>query len=116
MSNSAASNNSGAGSRARSFLIPFILVTMLFFLCAFVHNLEPILIPNMKKACKLTDMETELIDSAEHIGYLLKAIPAGLFMKKFGYKKGIQLGLGLYAAGVLLFLPAADFRVYGFFL
>ncbi|HLT80239.1 MAG TPA: L-fucose:H+ symporter permease [Cyclobacteriaceae bacterium] len=116
MSNSAASNNSGAGSRARSFLIPFILVTMLFFLWAFVHNLEPILIPHLKKACQLTDLESALIDSAVYIGYFLMAIPAGLFMKRFGYKKGILLGLGLYAAGALLFLPAADFRVYGFFL
>src|SRR5690606_30991470 len=116
MSNSAASNNSGAGSRARSFLIPFILVTMLFFLWAFVHNLEPILIPHLKKACQLTDLESALIDSAVYIGYFLMAIPAGLFMKRFGYKKGILLGLALYAGGALLFLPAADYRVYGFFL
>jgi FHS family L-fucose permease-like MFS transporter len=116
MSTTAVSNSSGAGSRARSFLVPFILVTMLFFLWAFVHNLEPILIPHLKKACQLTDLESALIDSAVYIGYFLMAIPAGLFMKRFGYKKGILLGLALYAGGALLFLPAADYRVYGFFL
>jgi FHS family L-fucose permease-like MFS transporter len=115
MTSPAVSSN-GAGSHARLFLIPFIIVTMLFFLWAFVHNLEPILIPHLKKACRLTDLESALIDSAVYIGYFLMAIPAGLFMKKYGYKKGILLGLALYATGALIFLPAADFRVYGFFL
>ncbi len=97
-------------------LIPFILVTSLFFLWAFVHNLEPILIPHLKKACQLSDLQSALIDSAVYIGYLVMAIPAGLFMKKYGYKKGILVGLLLYAIGALLFLPAANTRIYVFFL
>jgi len=97
-------------------LIPFILVTSLFFLWAFVHNLEPILIPHLKKACQLSDLQSALIDSAVYIGYLVMAIPAGLFMKKYGYKKGILFGLLLYAIGALLFLPAANTRIYVFFL
>jgi FHS family L-fucose permease-like MFS transporter len=99
-----------------SYLIPFILVTSLFFLWAFVHNLEPILIPHLKKACRLTDLQSALIDSAVYIGYFLMALPAGLVMKKYGYKKGILVGLLLYAVGALLFLPAASSRVYLFFL
>ena len=101
---------------AKSYLIPFILVTSLFFLWAFVHNLEPILIPHLKKACQLSDLESALIDSAVYIGYLVMAIPAGLFMKRYGYKKGILIGLLLYAIGALLFLPAASTRIYIFFL
>ena len=97
-------------------LIPFILVTSLFFLWAFVHNLEPILIPHLKKACQLTDLQSALIDSAVYIGYLLMALPAGYVMKRYGYKRGIITGLVLYAVGALLFFPAADSRVYGFFL
>lgn len=97
-------------------LIPFILVTSLFFLWAFVHNLEPILIPHLKKACQLSDLQSALIDSAVYIGYLVMAIPAGLFMKKYGYKRGILVGLLLYAIGALLFLPAANTRIYVFFL
>lgn len=97
-------------------LIPFILVTSLFFLWAFVHNLEPILIPHLKKACQLSDLQSALIDSAVYVGYLIMAIPAGLFMKKYGYKKGILFGLLLYAIGALLFLPAASTRIYIFFL
>jgi FHS family L-fucose permease-like MFS transporter len=97
-------------------LIPFILVTSLFFLWAFVHNLEPILIPHLKKACRLSDLQSALIDSAVYIGYFLMAIPAGLVMKKYGYKKGILIGLLLYALGALLFFPAAETRLYSFFL
>jgi MFS transporter, FHS family, L-fucose permease len=100
----------------QKFLVPFILVTSLFFLWAFVHNLEPILIPHLKKACQLSDLESALIDSAVYIGYFLMALPAGLFMKKYGYKKGILFGLVLYSVGALLFLPAASTRVYIFFL
>src|SRR5260221_2059456 len=101
---------------SQSYLVPLILVTSLFFLWAFVHNLEPILIPHLKKACQLSDLQSALIDSSVYIGYLLMALPAGLFMKKFGYKKGILLGLLLYAFGALLFIPAASTRVYIFFL
>src|SRR5579859_5479175 len=96
----------------QTYLLPFVLVTSLFFLWAFVHNLEPILIPHLKKACQLSDLQSALIDSAVYIGYFLMAIPAGLFMKRFGYKKGILFGLLLYAFGALLFLPAASTRVY----
>ncbi|MFM8348274.1 MAG: L-fucose:H+ symporter permease [Bacteroidota bacterium] len=99
-----------------SHLIPFSLVTSLFFLWAFVHNLEPILIPHLKKACQLTDLQSALIDSAVYIGYLLMALPAGVVMKRYGYKRGIITGLVLYAIGALMFFPAADSRVYGFFL
>ncbi|MFZ9504457.1 MAG: L-fucose:H+ symporter permease [Cyclobacteriaceae bacterium] len=100
----------------RDLLFPFILVTSLFFLWAFVHNLEPILIPHLKKACQLSDFQSALIDSAVYFGYFLMALPAGMVMKKFGYKKGILAGLILYAVGALLFIPAADSRMYALFL
>lgn len=105
-----------ATTSTKSYLIPFILVTSLFFLWAFVHNLEPILIPHLKKACQLTDLQSALIDSAVYVGYFLMALPAGLVVKKYGYKKGILIGLILYAIGALLFLPAASTRVYIYFL
>ena len=100
----------------RSYLVPFILVTSLFFLWAFLHNLNPILIPHLKKACQLTDTQSALIDSSVYLAYFIIAIPAGLFMHKYGYKKGILFGLLLYAAGVFLFIPAASARSYGMFL
>ncbi|PWU02419.1 MAG: L-fucose:H+ symporter permease [Bacteroidetes bacterium] len=103
-------------STKRFYLVPFILVTSLFFLWAFLHNLNPILIPHLKKACQLTDLQSALIDSSVYLGYFLMAIPAGWFMHKYGYKKGIIFGLILYAVGTLLFLPAASARSYIFFL
>ncbi len=98
------------------FLLPFVLVTSLFFLWAFLHNLNPILIPHLKKACELSDTQSALIDFSVYLGYFLIAIPAGIFMHKFGYKKGILFGLLLYAAGDLLFIPAASERNYLLFL
>ena len=93
-----------------------ILITSLFFLWGFALNLNPILIPHLKKACQLTDLQSALIDSASYIAYFIMAIPAGLFMKRFGYKGGIILGLSLFAVGAFLFYPAAETRTYAFFL
>ena len=98
------------------FLYPFILVTTLFFLWAFLHNLNPILIPHLKKACQLSDLQSALIDSSVYLAYFVIAIPAGLFMHRYGYKKGILFGLMLYATGTFLFIPAASARSYVFFL
>lgn len=93
-----------------------ILITSLFFLWGFVLNLNPILIPHLKKACQLTDAQSAFIDSASYIAYFLLAVPAGLFIKRFGYKGGIIFGLLLFAIGSFLFYPAAETRAYGFFL
>ena len=97
-------------------LLPFILVTSLFFLWAFLHNLNPILIPHLKKACQLNDTQSSLVDFPIYLAYCVIAIPAGLFMHKYGYKKGIIFGLIMYAIGALLFIPAAAERNYLFFL
>jgi FHS family L-fucose permease-like MFS transporter len=93
-----------------------VLITSLFFLWGFALNLNPILIPHLKKACQLSDFQSALIDSASYIAYFLIALPAGLFMKKYGYKAGITLGLLLFAFGTFLFYPAAEMRQFSFFL
>ncbi|MBD2703208.1 L-fucose:H+ symporter permease [Spirosoma sp. BT702] len=92
------------------------LITVLFFLWGFALNLNPILIPHLKKACQLTDLQSALIDSASYIAYFLMALPAGLLMKRYGYKAGITLGLILFAGGTFLFYPAAELRQFSFFL
>jgi len=81
-----------------------------------LHNTNPILIPHLKKACQLSDTQSSFIDLAVYLGYFSIAIPAGLVMHKYGYKKGIIIGLCLYAAGALLFIPAASGRTFGLFL
>lgn len=103
-------------TQAKTYLIAFALVTSLFFLWAFLHNINPILIPHLKKACQLTDTQSALIDTAVYLGYFFIALPAGWFMHKYGYKKGILCGLVLYAIGAFLFIPAASSLNYTFFL
>ena len=93
-----------------------VLITVLFFLWGFALNLNPILIPHLKKACQLSDLQSALIDSASYVAYFLMALPAGLFMKRYGYKAGITLGLLLFAGGTFLFYPAAELRQFNFFL
>lgn len=100
----------------QKYLLPFILVTSLFFLWAFLHNINPILIPHLKKACQLTDTQSSFVDIAVYLAYFSIALPAGWFMHRYGYKKGVLFGLFLYGAGSLLFIPAADAREYYLFL
>jgi FHS family L-fucose permease-like MFS transporter len=97
-------------------LIAVALITSLFFIWGFALNLNPILIPHLKKACQLTDFQSSLIDSASYIAYFLLPIPAAQFMKKYGYKGGIIFGLLLFSIGAFLFYPAAAVRNYAFFL
>lgn len=94
----------------------FILVTTLFFLWGFSNNLNPILIPHLKKSFTLTTTQSTLVDSAVYIAYFLMALPAGYVMKKFGYKAGIITGLLFFSIGAFLFIPAANTQSYLFFL
>ena len=80
------------------------------------NNLNGILIPHLRKALELSNMQSTFVDTAVYLAYFLMAIPAGIILKKFGYKKGIIAGLLVFAAGALLFLPAASSRTYEIFL
>src|SRR5712672_3011147 len=100
----------------RRYVLPLILVTSLFFLWAFGVNLNDILIPHLKKAFRLTDFRSSLIQTAFFGGYFLAALPAGWLMERVGYKRGILAGLLICALGALLFIPAASIRAYELFL
>jgi FHS family L-fucose permease-like MFS transporter len=100
----------------RRFIAPLALITSLFFLWALGVNLNDVLIPHLKKAFRLTDLQSSLIQTAFFGGYFLAALPAGRLMERIGYKKGILTGLLLCASGALLFIPAATVLAYGFFL
>src|ERR1700749_4809462 len=99
-----AAGTSNKGSQ----LFPVILVTSLFFLWGFAHNLDPVLIPHLKRSFTLSSVQGTLVDSAVFIAYFLMAIPAGMIMKRFGYKIGIIIGLLIFATGAFLFIPAAN--------
>jgi FHS family L-fucose permease-like MFS transporter len=102
--------------KTKSDLIPFILITCLFFLWGFANNLVPILIPHLKKSFTLSTTQSTLVDSAVYIAYFFMALPAGFIMKRFGYKMGIIIGLLLFALGAFLFVPAANNQSYVYFL
>jgi FHS family L-fucose permease-like MFS transporter len=110
------SNNNSISNQTNNWLYPFILVTSLFFFWGFVHNLDPILIPHLRKSFRLNDLQSSLIDSSVFIAYFVMALPAGYVMRKYGYKSGIVGGLLLFALGCFLFLPAADTHQYIYFL
>ena len=109
-------NNPISSNQTNNWLYPFILVTSLFFFWGFVHNLDPILIPHLRKSFRLNDLQSSLIDSSVFIAYFAMALPAGYVMRKYGYKSGIVGGLLLFALGCFLFLPAADTHQYIYFL
>ncbi len=103
-------------SERPNYLIPFILVTSLFFLWGISNNLTGILIPHLRKALQLTNTQSTFVDTAVYMAYFLAAIPSGIILNKFGYKKGIIAGLLVFSLGAFLFIPAANSRTYEVFL
>ena len=98
------------------YLVPLIFITSLFFFWGLVHNIDPTLIAHLKKTFTLNNFESSLVDFSVFIAYFIMAIPAGLLMKKWGYKSGIVFGLLLFAVGAFLFIPAANTHQYFYFL
>src|SRR5437762_9890037 len=109
-------------TRARSHLfpagqlVPFILVTVLFFLWSIPNNLNDVLIRHFMKSFAISRFQAGLVQSAFYMGYFLLAMPAALLMRRVGYKSGFVTGLVLFGAGAFLFWPAALAGSYGFFL
>src|SRR5580658_1525215 len=97
-------------------LFPFFLVTALFFLWGIPNNLNDVLIRQFMKSFAITRFEAGLVQFAFYLGYFVLAIPAGLLMRKLGYKAGFITGLLLFGSGCLLFWPAALAGRYSFFL
>ena len=97
-------------------LIPFVLVTALFFLWGIPNNLNDILIRQFMKSFAISRFQAGLVQSAFYMGYFLLAMPAALLMRKVGYKTGFVVGLLLFGTGCFLFWPAALAGRYGFFL
>jgi FHS family L-fucose permease-like MFS transporter len=105
----------GVGN-GKKYLLPFILITSLFFLWGMAHGLDGILIPHLRKSCQLNNRQSTLIDTAIFFAYFIMAIPAGMIIKKIGYKNSIITGLLVFATGAFLFVPAANTRTYELFL
>jgi MFS transporter, FHS family, L-fucose permease len=100
----------------RQFIVPFILVTALFFFWGVPNNLNDILIKQFMKSFELSRFEAGLLQSAFYMGYFLLSLPAALIMRKFNYKTGLVIGLFLFSIGTFLFYPAALIGKFSFFL
>jgi MFS transporter, FHS family, L-fucose permease len=100
----------------RGRMLPFVLVTALFFLWAIPNNFNDILIRQFMKSFEINRLQAGLVQFAFYLGYFFLAYPAGVIMRRAGYKTGIVIGLCLYGAGCILFYPAAHVGQYWFFL
>lgn len=99
-----------------SYIFPLILVTSLFFLWGLAYGLLDVLNKHFQVLLNITKTRSTLLQAAYFGAYFSVALPAGLFMNKYGYKKGIITGLLLYTTGALLFFPSAEYENYNFFL
>ncbi len=100
----------------KKYLVPFILITSLFALWGFANDITNPMVAAFKTIMEIPNAEAALIQFAFYGGYGTMAIPAALFARKYSYKKGILLGLLLYAAGAFLFIPAAEHEKFIYFL
>src|SRR6266852_1869949 len=88
-------------------MLPFVLVTVLFFLWGMSNNLTDILVQQFRKSFELSTFSAQLVSTANFTGYFVMAMPAALLMRKWGYKAGMVTGLCLFGGGMILFWPAA---------
>ncbi|WP_288372691.1 L-fucose:H+ symporter permease [uncultured Algoriphagus sp.] len=100
----------------KSLLLPFVLITSLFALWGFANDITNPMVAAFKRVLELNNVQASWVQLAFYGGYFTMALPAAFFIKKYSYKTGVLLGLGLYAFGALLFYPAASWESYGFFL
>ena len=103
-------------TQQKSYVLPMIIIAALFFIFGFVTWLNSVLIPFLRQACELTDFQAYLVTFAFYISYFVMAIPSSVILKKTGYAKGMSIGLGVMAAGSLIFIPGAILRSYPVFL
>lgn len=99
-----------------SLLVPFILITSLFFLWGFAHSILDVLNKHFQDALGITKTKSALVQAVVYGGYFLMALPAGAIIKRWGYRTGVLTGLLLYGVGALLFIPGGSLQSFEFFL
>lgn len=107
-------NNKPAFTEKR-YIVTFAFVTLLFLLWGVAHSMSDVLNKHFQNVLNLSKSQSGLIQFSVFGAYFIMSIPAGLFMKRFGYKKGVLLGLSLFALGTFLFVPAANMFSFTFF-
>lgn len=99
----------------RSLIVPFVLITLLFSLWGFANDITNPMVAAFKTTLEISNFKAAFVQFAFYGGYATMAVPAALFVKKYSYKVGILIGLGLYAVGAFLFIPAASYQSFTFF-
>lgn len=116
MNSSKHSTKPEASLVSRQYLIPFILVTSLFFIWGFARSILDVLNKHFQQTMDISITQSSMVQFTTYVGYFLMAIPAGLFLTRFGYRKGVVFGLLLFAAGAFMFIPSAAASSFAFFL
>ena len=106
--------NSGLfrGENGRNYIVPFLFICSLFLLWGFAHGFLDVLDKHFQDLLHVSKAQSGFVQFSLYIGYLAMAIPAGLFIKRFGYQRGIILGLTIFATGAFMFYPAAKFEAF----
>lgn len=99
----------------KKYLATFVIVTTLFALWGFANDITNPMVAAFQTVMELSAAKASMIQFAFYGGYATMAIPAALFIRRYNYKSGILLGLGLYATGAFLFIPAAEYQNFTFF-
>lgn len=99
----------------KKYLVTFILITSLFALWGFANDITNPMVAAFETVLELTTFQASWVQAAFYGGYFTMALPAAFFIRKYSYKSGILLGLGLYAVGAFLFIPAAEMQNFYFF-
>ena len=100
----------------RNFLVPFILITSLFFLWGVAHSILDVLNKHFQDTLEITRTRSALIQAVVYGGYFVMALPAGKIIRRYGYRTGVLTGLVLYGIGALLFIPGGRIQSFEFFL
>ncbi|MBS7408011.1 MAG: MFS transporter, partial [Prevotellamassilia sp.] len=116
MNNAQPSRGSLFSVGGKNYLMPFILVTALFFLWGFAHSILDVLNKHFQEAFDMTKTRSALVQAMVYGGYFLMALPAGLIIRRWGYRAGVCAGLGLYGIGALMFVPGSQIGSFEFFL
>ena len=100
----------------KKYLVPFILITSLFFLWGFARAILDVLNKHFQNALHISITHSSLIQVTTYLGYFLMAIPAGIFINRYGYRRGVVFGLLLFGLGAILFIPGASMGSFYAFL
>ena len=109
-------NKKQASLTERRYLLPFVLITILFFLWGFARAILDVLNKHFQNELHISISQSALIQVTTYLGYFIMAIPAGLFINRFGYRRGVVFGLALFALGAFLFVPGANIGTFEVFL